>query len=314
MKSKSSWLGSVRVTGLLKLVSIVFTCCLWVIDGAAQELTPRAYWPAPKGTKILLTGYSYLHGDVLIDRSLPLDDVNSRLNVGVLAYVQSLGLFGRSSNLIVELPYVRGTVRGLYEQEPISRDLAGMGDLSVALTVNLLGAPSMNVEQFRELRANPHPILGMRFKLVAPTGHVSSDRLVNVGANRWAASAQLGGIIPFKQRWMLEMSLGAWIYDNDDEYPTGKKEQAPIYSAQANLIKRLKPGFWASLDLSYFTGGRHTIGGEPFDDKQRNVKVGATIVIPVRRRHAIKLGYAVGAITHKGDDFNQFLASYQVLL
>ncbi len=32
------------------------------------------------------------------------------------------------------------------------------------------------------------------------------------------------------------------------------------------------------------------------------------------RRHAIKFGYANSAVTKHGNDFNQFLMSYQVLL
>jgi hypothetical protein len=298
----------------LKTVLIVLVCWLWIVEVAAQELTPRVYWPAPKGTKILVAGYSNLAGDVLIDRSLPVDDVDSRLNIGVLAYVQSLGLLGRSSNLIVELPYAQGTTTGFYEQEPVRRDLAGFGDMSVALTFNLSGAPSMNLEEFRELRANPRPILGMKFKLVAPTGNYDTDKLVNVGANRWAASVQLGTIIPIKPRWLLEMSVGAWFFDNDNEFLTGNRKQGPIYSVQANLIKRVKPGFWASLDLTYFTGGRQTIAGDRLDDEQRNVKIGGSLVIPFQRRHAIKFGYANGAVTKNGSDFNQFIVSYQVLL
>ena len=30
---------------------LLTVCSFWVAEGAAQELTPRTYWPAPKGTK-----------------------------------------------------------------------------------------------------------------------------------------------------------------------------------------------------------------------------------------------------------------------
>ncbi len=38
----------------------------------AQELTPRAYWPAPTGTQLLTLGVSHVSGDMIPDPSLPL--------------------------------------------------------------------------------------------------------------------------------------------------------------------------------------------------------------------------------------------------
>lgn len=67
-------------------------------------------------------------------------------------------------------------------------------------------------------------------------------------------------------------------------------------------------------DLTYFTGGRQTIGGDRLSDVQKNLKIGGTLVVPFRVRYAIKFGYANGAVTRRGNDFNQFLLSYQVLL
>jgi hypothetical protein len=37
----------------------------------AQELTPRFYWPSPRGTKVAVAGYSHVYGDVLMDPSIP---------------------------------------------------------------------------------------------------------------------------------------------------------------------------------------------------------------------------------------------------
>ena len=299
---------------ILRAVLVWAVCSLWVSEGIAQELTPRSYWPAPKGTRVLVIGYSYTDGDVLFDRSLPVSGVDSRINVGVLAYLQTLGLWGRSTNLLLELPYSQGITRGFLAEEPVQRDFTGFGDLGFTLSVNLLGAPSMTVEDFQALRANPHPILGASLKVVAPTGRYDSDRLINVSANRWAARAQLGYILPLRPTWLLELTAGAWFFGDDDEFLTGRREQKPIFSGQANLIKRFRPGLWVSLDLTYFTGGRQTIGGGRLSDVQKNLKVGGTLVVPFGGRHAIKIGYANGAVTRRGNDFNQFLVSYQVVL
>ena len=296
-------------------VALVWVICsLWAAELTAQELTPRLYWPSPKGTKVLVTGYSYITGGVIFDRTIPISDANSRINTSILAYMQTIELWGRSSNLMVELPYAWGNTKGFLAGEPARRDFAATGDLGFTLTVNLLGAPSMTLEDFLKLRADPHPILGVSLKVMAPTGKYHDNRLINVGVNRWATRAQLGSIIPLKPTWLLELSASAWFFGDDDDFLPGKRVQDPIFAGQANIVKRFRPGFWASLDFSFFGGGRQTIGGGKLSDSQRNLKVGGTIVIPFRRRHAIKIGYANGAVTRYGSDFDQFLLTYQVLL
>lgn len=298
----------------LLIVLVCMVCSLWVPDSSAQELTPRLFWPTPKGTRILVSGYSYSNGDVFFDRSIPIDDADSRINTGILAYTQTLDLWGRTSNILVDLPYSWGTTKGLLEGDPLKRDFSAFGDLGVTLNVNLRGAPTMTMEDFLAFRANPRPIVGVSLRVVVPTGHYSSNRLINVGANRWAARLKLGAAVILKPTWILELSASTWHFGDNDDFITGKKEQKPIYAMEANLIKRIRPGLWASLDVTYFRGGRQTIGGDLLNDELRNLKLGGTIVLPFHRRHAIKIGYASGVVTRFGNDFNQLLLSYQVAL
>lgn len=298
----------------LKTITALAVCLFWAGETAAQELTPRLYWPAPQGTKILVAGYSHASGGVFFDRSIPLYDVDSSINVGILAYLHTLGLWGRTSNFLVELPYSWGNTQGVVGQTRARRDFSDFGDLKFTLTVNLLGAPSMTPQDFLEFRASPRPIVGASLKVVAPTGHYDSDRLINTGANRWATRVQLGSVIPLNPSWLLELEAGVWFFGEDDEYLPGARKQDPIFSAQVNFIKRFKPGLWASLDFTYFAGGRQTIGGERLGDVQQNAKIGGTVVIPFAGRHALKIGYANGAVTKYGSDFDQFLLTYHYLL
>ena len=285
----------------------------WIPTAVAQNLTPRAYWPAPKGIKVAVVGYSYATGDVLFDPSIPLYGVDSSINAGLVAYLQTFSLWGRTTNILVELPYSWGTTQGQLFADPARRDFSGLGDLGVTLAINLLGAPSMTPAQFQELRTSPHPILGASLKVVAPTGRYDSDRLINVGGNRWAAKAELGYMIPFRPKWLLELEAGAWFFGDDDDFLPGKREQEPVYAGQIHLVHRFKPGFWASLDGTYFTGGRQTIGGNRLGDVQRNSRLGGTVVVPFRGRHAIKVGYSKGVVTEFGTDFQQFIVSYQTV-
>jgi len=303
-----------RAASLVRTIAALVVCIFWGGETIAQELTPRVYWPAPLGTKVLVTGYSHASGDVFFDGSSPLSGVDSDINVGILAYRHTLGLWGRTSNILVELPYTWGNTKGSIGDNPARSDFSNFGDLRFTLTVNLLGAPAMTLEDFLKFRANPQPILGGSFKVVVPTGHYDSSQLINTGANRWATRLELGSVIPLKPTWLLELQGGVWFFGDNEAFLPGAREQDPIYSAQVNLIKRIRPGLWASLDLTYFGGGRQTIGGEQLSDVQRNIKIGGTFVVPFAGRHAIKIGYANGAVTKYGSDFDQFLVTYQVLL
>ncbi len=288
-------------------------CSMCAASGAAQELTPRTYWPAPKGIKIGVLGYIYAEGDVLFDPSIPLYGVNSEVNVAVAAYLQTFSLRGRTANILVELPYQWSTTWGILVDTPAQGSVSGFGDPAATLTINLLGAPAMTPAQFQQLRAKPRPIFGTSLKVVAPIGQYDPNRLLNTGGNRWAVKAEVGGIIPLRPRWLLEIEGGVWFLGDDDEFIAGKREQEPIIGAELHLVRRFKPGFWAAFDLNYFEGGRQTIDGRELIDVQQNSRIGGTVVVPFKGRHALKIGYATGIFTEFGTDFDQFLVSYQVL-
>jgi hypothetical protein len=249
-----------------------------------------------------------------MDPSVPLYGVDSEIHSGILGYLQTFSLWGRSSNILVEVPYSVGTTQGLVVDMPAKRDFAGFSDPGITLSVNLVGAPAMNRSGFQNLREYPRPILGISLKLVPPLGHYEVGRLINVGTNRWAARLKLGSILPLHPKWLLEAEASAWFFGDDNDFLTGKREQDPIYAFEVHLVRRFSPGFWVSIDANYFAGGRQTIGGEELADLQSNRRLGATLAVPFRGRNAVKFGFSMGTRTRYGNDFRQFLVSYQRFL
>jgi len=296
------------------VVLVCMICSLWVPESIAQELTPRLFWPTPKGTRVLVSGYSYTSGDVFLDLSLPVEDSESQINTGILAYAQTLDLWGRTSNFLINMPYAWGNAKGLFLGNPVKGDFSAFGDISVTLNVNLRGAPTMTVEDFLAFRANPRPIIGASLKVVIPTGEYNPDRIVNVGANRWATRLKLGTIIILKPKWLMEVSASTWLFSDDNDFLMGKKEQDPVFALETNFIKLIRPGLWASLDVTYYRGGNQTIDGNSLESELHNLKLGGTLVVPIHGRHAIKIGYANGVVTRYGNDFDQLLLTYQVAL
>jgi hypothetical protein len=293
---------------------LLFILAMGALDVGAQELTPRAYWPAPQGTQVFTVGVVHTRGDTVPDPSLPLTGINSSITSGVVGYLRTLDLFGRTANLILEQGYSNGeTIGEVGDLGKIEADYRGRGDLAATLSVNLMGAPAMNREQFAELRRNPRPILGASVKIVAPTGEYEEDKLVNVGANRWAAKFELGYITVLNPKWLLEIEAGAWVFDDNDDFLGLTREQGSIRSLELHLVRRFSPGFWVSLDVNGYRGGQSAVDGQRRDDLQRDSKIGATLVFPIARKHALKLAYSVGSLNDSDESFDLYQLSYQRL-
>lgn len=303
-----------RAIVALLVVAVLLLGATLARTATAQELTPRSFWPAPVGTRLLIFGYSHTAGDVLTDPSIPIYGVNSKIDTGLVAYYQAFDLWGRTANFQFEAPYSRGTTQGVLDDTPARRDFSGFNDIGVTLTVNLLGAPALSYQDFQALRADPRPLLGISVKLVPPTGQYEKNRFINVGSNRWATRVKLGSVIPLNRKWLLELDAGAWFFGPNDDFVTGKREQDPIYALEAHLVRRFSPGFWASLEYNYYTGGRQRVAGQPLDNLQDNSRIGSTVVVPYGGRYAVKVGYSVSMRTRYGVDSDQFLLTWQTLL
>lgn len=276
----------------------------------AQELTPRAYWPAPTGTKVATFAYQYSTGDILMDPSLPIVGVDSRINLTQFSYLQTINLAGRTAQVQLSAPYSWGTTEGVVDGVDRSRYIAGWGDARARLSVNLLGASTMDGAQFQQLRANPRPIVGASLLVTAPTGGYEPDKLINLGTNRWASKPAIGYIHPLTRTWLTELEVGMWIFGDNDEFLGTTREQNPIVSGEFHLVKRVKPGFWFSLDLNYYYGGRTTVDGEQRADLQRNSRAGFTLTFPWKRKHAIRTSLSAGTVTSSGGDYDLFSLIY----
>lgn len=112
-------------------IAFCCVCRLLVSAASAQELEPRAYWIAPIGTNGVYFIYAHSRGDFVTDPSLPVEDVEARLNSTFMGYYRSLDFFGRSANFTLTAPYFWGsTFRGELEGELQSVRRSGLADPS----------------------------------------------------------------------------------------------------------------------------------------------------------------------------------------
>ena len=268
------------------------------------------YWPLPRGTNAAVFTYQYTTGDIVTDPSLPLTGADSVIDYLQVSYQRTFDLFGRSANLQLNLPFSEAHTEGLIEGEFRTRDTRGPTDARARVSINLLGAPTMDAAAFQALRKQPRTIVGASLLVQAPTGEYEPDKLINLGTNRWSVKPALGVIWPMHPTWLLEFEVGVWFFGDNDEFLGQTREQEPVVSAEVHLIKRIRPGFWASLDANYYVGGQTTIGGEQRSDLQRNSRLGVSIAVPFKGRHAIRGSFSGGIATESGGDFNNASLSY----
>lgn len=279
--------------------------------GRGQELEPRAFWIGPVKTNAATFSYAYSAGDFAADSSLPIEGVESRVSSFQAGYYHSLSFFGRSANLTLTLPYTWGPTRGEIAGDYKEVYSSGLGDPRLRFSVNLFGAPAMKVPEFQKFRRTHRTIVGFSFRVQFPLGQYDSNRVVNLGSNRWAFKPQLGLIHPIKPDWLIELSVGAWFSTENKNFLGVVKQQEPLLDGEFHLVYRIDLGFWASFDATYYWGGRTTVGGERHYDLQRNMNAGGTIAIPVRRGHGIKFTVSTGLSVDFGGDRTTFAAAYQ---
>ncbi len=296
----------------LSVLAVGPSLALWLVasTAGAQDLEPRVYANTPVGLNFLLTGYVYQKGDVVTDASLPLENAQIHVHSTFLAYARSFGLLGKSAKVDVVLPYSWASGSATFLGEPHQRKIDGLGDPRFRLSVNLYGAPALSLEDFASYRQNL--ILGLSFQIIAPLGQYDSDKLLNIGNNRWAFKPEIG-VSKALGPLVLELAPSVVVYTDNDDFLGGKvREQDPLYAIQAHAIYRFSEALWAAVDGTYYGGGKTTIDGVENDDRQSNTRIGATLVLSVSRRHSIKLYASRGVSTRFGGDFNAVGVAWQL--
>jgi len=278
---------------------------------SAQDLDPRAYARAPVNGTFLSIGFAVSHGGVVSDPTLPVTDINATVETPSIGVGRTFSLFGKTAQAFGALPYSWAQVSGKVFEEARDISRAGLSDMRLRLSVLVRGAHAASVVELA--KAPRRTVLGTSLTVVAPTGQFFPDRLINLGANRWAFKPEFAVSHPMGQKWLLDAYAGLWLFTaNDSFYPgTYLRTQAPMGAFQAHLSYNVKRQLWAAFDATYYTGGRTTIEGVGNNDEQRNSRVGGTLVLPAGRRHSVRLAVSRGAIIRFGANFTTFSVGWQ---
>jgi hypothetical protein len=283
-----------------------------VVSAAAQDLDPKAYSASPTGAAFVVASVSHSSGTVLTDPTLPISDINAKVDIAILAAGYTFGLFGKVALLSAAVPYAWGDVSGSVFEESRSVSRVGFADTRARLSINLRGNPEMGAREF--MRAPRRTIVGASLTVAAPTGQYDGTKLINLGNNRWAFRPEAGVAVPHGP-WDFDAYLGVWLFShNADFFPGGAdRVQGPMVAFQGHGSYTFKPRLWVALDGTWYAGGSARVDDGDPAGRMNNARLGVTLSLPAGRRQSLKVAYNAGAIVRSGTNFKTVSVGWQWL-
>jgi hypothetical protein len=182
------------------------------------------------------------------------------------------------------------------------------------LSVNFLGAPALGPKELGRYRAaRPiNTVAGAAVAITLPLGDYETDKLLNLGQNRFAMRPQLG-VVHTRGPWSYELSGSVFFYTDNNEFVGTTREQDPLLAVQSHLIYASPRGWWAAISAAYDEGGESRIDGASRDDRRRDLFYGVSAGFAFNRRSSLKLAY-VGSRTREdlGSDTDNFALALTV--
>ncbi len=314
IRPKQPALNGTETAGLR--VALVLAVLLLPRPGQAQDIEPRRWSHLPIGANFAGAAYAYTTGDISLDPVLRIENGQFDLQTIGVKYLRSFALLGKSARVDLTQPYQIGRWTGLLNGVPAVADRSGLADTSVRFAVNLIGAPPLAGKEFAEYRAKAdhETIVGMGLVVQLPTGQYYSDKLINLGDNRFTFRPQLGAVHNWG-KWAAELTLEGWFYtDNNDFYNGHRLEQDPVFNVDSHLIYTFRPGLWLSTSFGYDGGGDITINGVSSNTTQENIGWGVGLGLPISRAVGLKFQY-IGTRTQVGTglDSDTFICALEVM-
>ena len=275
----------------------------------AQFTDPHNYDNTAVGINALELSYAYAHSDASIDTSLIVAGASFNLNQGIIDYTRYFGLLHR-------LWWVEGTLPvaglgGSLSGTNISRSITGLGDSSYTLAALLKGGPALTVAQFENYK--PTTIVGASLTITAPTGLYSSNKLLNLGSNRWSFNPQFAVSHPFGtgQKWQLDTYANAAFYTENSSYQrvTILRQQL-LPGLEGHISYSVSDSLWASLDTRYSFGGDTFVNGVDQNNRQQNLILGSEVNISLNKQNSLVFEFAKPLVHRNGPTYTGFAVKY----
>ena len=282
----------------------------WSVPSFAQDLEPRRWSHMPTGLNFAGIGYGYTDGDIFFDPLLLVEEASFEMHTAALFYMHSLSIFGKSARIDFTLPYKAGRWEGTVDSEFVHFRRRGPGDSRMRLSMLLYGGPAETPQEFVQSKKS-NTVVGAAVAVSVPTGKYSSERLINLGDNRWVIRPQLG-ITHVRGKWTGELTGSIFLYtDNNDFWKEAELETDPLFALQAHVIYTFRPGLWVSFSSGYGWGGEATVNGDAKNNPSGNWLNALSFGFPIDRKQGVKIALLSGRTKKPtGADINSLILAY----
>ena len=302
--------GSKRHILTVFTLVLSFSFCLVV---TAQDLEPGSLSAVPIGGNFAVASTGYSSGNILLDNSIPVEDLKAQINSFGLGYATSFKLFNKVSKFDVVLPYAIADFSAILEGEPAQATKNGLGDPLLRYSIIFLGLDPLKPVDF--FKAKPTKFkLGASFRVQVPLGQYDPSKLINLGTNRWSFKAGLAGSYTIKNKLIFELHLNSWLFTDNSDYNGGNiQSQSPLVGSQLHSTYVFKPGVWVALSIGRVFGGNIAINGIDQDATTNNGRYGLAAAYRINKKHSLKASFTNGFITRSGTDFHTLILVYQFM-
>jgi len=295
------------------LIGVAFYIFCWAGAAIAQDTEPRRWSQIPTGVNFAGVGYSYTQGDIFFDPLLLIENATFELQTAGFSYIRTMAVMGKSARVDVSLPYASGRWEGTVDGDFVHLRRRGPGDARARFSVLLYGGPAETPQEFAKSKKS-NTVIGAAVAVTIPTGDYNTERLINLGSNRWVIRPQVG-VTHSRGKWTGELTGSAYIYaDNNHFWKNTRLETEPLFATQAHLIYTFRPGLWTSISMAYGWGGEATVNGDAKNNPAGNWLTALSLGLPINRNQGIKIVWLRGR-TQKptGADVDSLILGYSVM-
>jgi len=298
---------------VLRCIILLALMFCWSGQLSAQDLEPRRWTQMPTGLNFAGIGIGHTEGDILFDPVLLVEEATFDMEAVGLVYVRSFGVLGKSARVDFSLPYRAGRWEGTVDGEFVHFRRRGLADPRIRFSMLLYGGPAETPEEFAKSKKS-NTVVGAAVAVMMPLGEYSSERLINLGSNRWVVRPQLG-VTHTRGKWTGELTGSVFLYgDNNEFWMDTKLESDPLWALQAHLIYSFKPGLWASLSTAYGTGGQAKVDSVAKNNLSGNWLSALSFGIPIDRRQGVNITLLTGRTQKStGVDVNSLILGYSLM-
>jgi hypothetical protein len=144
-----------------------------------------------------------------------------------------------------------------------------------------------------------------------PTGDYESDKLLNLGSNRWTVRPEVGFSRALR-KWTFEGAASVWFFsDNNDFFGGNTLSQRPLHVLKGYVVYTVRPGLWTALAAGWGNGGQTFVNDEARQTLQNNWRFRWSLAYPITPAQGLLFGLGSAVTRGAGGDYDTISIAYQ---